>query len=112
MVKVSRNWQHKDLAAGRWFELTICEQMANVGAEIGRAGNWRIKDKKIAQAAFYRGLELLTLTKMDRKNRGRLKELCRLYELLVDWWLGGQEYGDADYDWNKYFYSYNYAARL
>lgn len=95
-----------------WNERTTMEQMANIGAEVGRAINWKPKDKHYAQLAFYRALDLLAQTKSDPKNKTKLTELCRLYELLVDWWLGGQEYGDADYDWNKYFYSYNYAARL
>jgi hypothetical protein len=28
--------QHKELAAGRWRDLSFLEEMANVGAEIGR----------------------------------------------------------------------------
>ncbi len=34
---------HPGLAAGRWFELTLVEQLANVGSEIERALNWAAK---------------------------------------------------------------------
>jgi len=96
---------------GRWFELSIVEQLANVGAEIGRTINWKKKDKPSAQSAFYRALELLLLTKADPKNKTRLQEICRLNEMLVDWYLGNPEYNSTDADWERYFYSFNYACR-
>jgi hypothetical protein len=37
------NYQHKELAAGRWQQMSLVEQMANVGSEVGRALNWRAK---------------------------------------------------------------------
>lgn len=53
----------------RWLKFSLLEQMANIGAEIGRAINWREKDKKESQAFFERGLELLDLTINDPKNK-------------------------------------------
>ena len=38
-------YQHKQLASGRWRELSLVEQMANVGAEVGRAINWQRKQR-------------------------------------------------------------------
>lgn len=96
----------------RWFELSLIEQMANIGAEVGRTINWKKKDKRYAQTAFYRALELLLLTKADPKNKYRLAEVCRLNEMLVDWYLGNPKYVSKDADWEKYFYSFNYAARV
>ena len=69
---------HKELTKEKWQSLSFFEQMANVGAEIGRAENWSLKDKNLCQAAFYRGLELLDVTIEDKKNIKKLKELCRL----------------------------------
>lgn len=94
-----------------WGQRPICEQMANIGAEVGRAISWKKKDKRYAQMAFYRALDLLAQTKSDPKNKGRLSELCRLYEMLADWWLGNPLYHSTDKDWEKYFYEFNYAAR-
>jgi len=34
------SYYHRELAAGRWNELSFLEQMANVGAEIGQTVNW------------------------------------------------------------------------
>ena len=39
---------HQDLTKEKWQALSIFEQMANVGAEVGRAINWRKKDEKVA----------------------------------------------------------------
>lgn len=110
MLKVE--YQHKDLAAGRWFEISCIEQLANVGADVGRAINWRKKgDSERSQSAFYRALELLSLSIDDPKNKDRLKELTRLYEVLVDYFAGDNEYGSSDKLMENYFYFFNAAAQ-
>ncbi|MCX6765159.1 MAG: hypothetical protein NT148_01320 [Candidatus Nealsonbacteria bacterium] len=106
------NHIHKELAAGKWFHLSFFDQMANIGSEIGRAINWKEKDKKISQMAFERGLELLDLTILDSKNRKRLKELCRLREVLADYFCFDNIYKSTSDNLNNYFYSFNYAANL
>ncbi|MFH1610936.1 MAG: hypothetical protein ABIA91_03545 [Patescibacteria group bacterium] len=107
------NYQHKELANGKWFEFSLIDQLSNIGTEIGRAINWRKKDnKEYSQKSFFRGLELLSLTIDDPKNRNhRLKEFCRLYEMLGDYFIGDNQYKSTDELWEKYFYQFNYAAR-
>ena len=95
----------------RWFKFSLMEQMANIGAEVGRAINWREKNKKESQLAFERGLELLDLTINDKKNRKRLKELLLVREMLVDYFCFDNIYGSTDENMNDYFYAFNYAAR-
>jgi len=108
------SYSHKSLVAEKWKELLLIEQMANIGAEIGRAINWRKKEKEeYSQQAFFRGLELLSLTINDSKNKkGCLKELCRLYEILGDYFIGDNEYNSSDDFFEKYFLAFNFAARL
>ena len=96
----------------RWFKFSLAEQMANIGAEIGRAINWREKSKKESRAFFERGLELLDLTIEDPKNKKRLKELLRVRETLADYFCFDNIYGSSDEKWNNYFYAFNNAARL
>lgn len=106
------NYQHKDLAAGRWFEISCIEQLANVGADVGRAINWKKKgDDERSRSAFYRALELLSLSIDDSKNKDRLKELTRLYEVLVDYFAGDNQYGSSDELMEKYFYFFNCEAQ-
>jgi hypothetical protein len=60
------SYQHKNLAAGRWHQLSFLEQMANIGSEVERALNWRRKNNPTySQRAFERALELIDLTLAD-----------------------------------------------
>jgi len=103
---------HKDLAAGRWNELNLAEQLANVGSEVERTISWRNKGKQeYSRQAFMRALELVFLTISAPNNRKRLKELTRLYEVLADYFAGDNIYGSSDELWRKYFYFFNYIAR-
>ena len=106
-------YQHRKLASGRWAKLTFFEQMAHIGSEVERAISWRNKKNDLySQKAFNRALELLFLTIADRRNKKRLKELTRLYEVLVDYFFGRNQYSSSDELWQKYFYAFNYAARV
>lgn len=83
---------HRDLAAGRWFELPRVEQLAHVGSEVERA------------------LALLDLTIADVKHRSRLRELTRLREVLADYFWFDNRYGSTDESWHRYFDAFTHAA--
>ena len=101
---------HKELTREKWQSLSFFEQMANIGAEVGRTINWRVKDIEMSKSAFFRGLELLDLTIEDSKNKSKLKELCRLKEILTDYLYFNNIYNSTDESFNNYFYAFNYAA--
>lgn len=102
---------HSDLI-GRWNDLNICEQMAHIGAEVGRANNWRKKgDLKISKNALFRALELIDFTVSDPNNKDRLNELLRMREILLEDHMGGNCYKCTDASWDKYFLYFNIAAR-
>lgn len=103
--------RHKNLASGRWQELSLPEQMANIGSEIARTINWRDKNKEYSQNAFYRALELTDLTIADPQNKKRLKEIIRMREFLVDYFFGKNIYKSSDKLWQKYFYAFTWASR-
>ena len=104
------NYQHKNLASGRWNKMTLIEQMANVGSEVERLIKWRKKNSEYSRLAFERALELLDLTITDPKNIKRLKEITRVRELLCDYFFENK-YSQTDESWQKYFYAFNWAAR-
>ncbi len=105
-------FEHKELASGRWFALSLVEQLANVGSDVGRALNWKAKNNLLySQKAFERALELLDLTLMDHKNRGRFREVARVREALVDFFAGENAYSSTQESWNKYFLQFAVAAR-
>ncbi|MCL6613555.1 MAG: hypothetical protein K6U03_02860 [Firmicutes bacterium] len=106
------SYQHKELAAGRWHQLSFLEQMANIGSELERALNWRAKNNlPYSQQAFERALELLDLTLESTKGLARKKELCRVREAMVDYFCGTNQFGSTERSWRRYFMPFAYAAR-
>jgi hypothetical protein len=106
--------QHRDLAAGGWWSLSLAEQLGNVGSEVSRAATWSARNPPRAEAAFYRALELLDLTLDDprhRKSVARLRELARVREVVVDFFDGPNQYGSTAASLQKYFDAYALAAR-
>ncbi len=106
------NYQHKELASGKWNKLTFIEQMANLGSEVGRTITWKNQDKPdYSKRAFERALELLYLTIADIKNKHHLRGLTRLREALIDYFSFDNEFKSSDKLWQNYFYAFNFAAR-
>ena len=106
------NYQHKELAAGRWNEMPFLEQMANIGSEVERALNWRAKkNAAYSQKAFERALELMDLTLESPSNTTRLRELVRTREALVDYFFGENQFVSTEASWRKYFMAFTCAAR-
>ena len=104
--------QHKDLAAGRWGQLSFLEQMANIGGEVERALNWKSKNNAdYAQKAGERALELIDLTLEETKKTSRFKEITRLREALVDYFFDSNQFMSSERLWRNYFSSFTYAAR-
>lgn len=104
--------EHKNLASGGWIKLSLAEQMANIGSEVERALKWQEKgNHDYSQKAFFRSLELLSLSLDCQKNGARLKELARLYEVLVDYFKGKNIFSSSALLWRKYFYAFNWLAR-
>jgi hypothetical protein len=102
---------HAGLAAGRWEQLTLMQQLGNVGSEVSRARRWEGRDPKLFEQAMIRAFELLDLSIRDPRWRRRLKELTRARELLCDAWLGGKEYRADLEGLDRYFFNFALAAR-
>lgn len=105
------NAVHQTLAAGRWNEFSLAEQLGNIGSEISRASRWHGKNQALFQGAQERAFELLDLTIQDRRWQGRLKELTRAREVFSDAISGGEAYGSTLDDLDRYFLAFALAAR-
>ncbi len=100
---------HKDLVAGKWGELSLAEQMGNIGSEVLRVS--RSKDENIFSGAVERALELFDLTLSDPRWRGRYREIARAREVFCDAVYGGKLYGSSLKDLVPYFDNFAFAAR-
>jgi hypothetical protein len=104
--------QHRELAAGRWYQLSLVEQLANTGSEVERALNWKQRgNAEYSMRAIARALELLDLTIADPRHRGRLRELTRVREVLVDYFYADNGFGSSPARWRTYFNAFAVAAR-
>lgn len=106
--------QHRDLAAGGWWTLSLPEQLGNVGSEISRAERWKFRNPEVSRGALYRALELLDLMLDDprlRQSRPRLREVARAREVVADYFAGPNQYGSSGPSLQKYFDAYALAAR-
>lgn len=106
------NYQHKELAQGKWKQLSLMEQMANIGSEVERALNWRKKNNaNYSQQAIERALELLDLTLACNAQTRHIRELTRLRETIVDYFFGTNEFMSTDAQWKKYFLQFACGVR-
>ena len=106
--------KHREQAAGRWWQLTLAEQLGNVGSEVSRTLRWRSRNASIAQGAMDRALELLDLTLADPRHRrsvARLREIARAREVLVDFLDGPNQYHSSAASLQRYFDAYALASR-
>ena len=107
--------QHRDLGAGRWWELSLAEQLGNIGSEVSRAARWSSRNPKVAQGALYRALELFDLTLADPRlleSPARLREIARAREVVADFFAGPNQYRSTATSLQKYFDAYAVAARM
>jgi hypothetical protein len=105
---------HKEYATGKWFDLTLLEQMGNIGSEVYRTFKWfRQKDDRF-QNAFERALELFDFTLDDTRWKGRRKEIARSRELFCSLMTEPEKYENINDEldaMDKYFFYFALKAR-
>ena len=59
-------------------------------------------------------MELLDLTILDKKHRshGTLKELLRIREAMIDYFMFDNDYKTDNTFWHNYFLDFNYLAAI
>ncbi|SRR6266542_3015143 len=104
---------HQGLAAGRWNELTLAEQLANVGSEVERAIRARESGKSSRfESAFDRALELFDLTARDPRWSGsRRREILRAREEFCRLFFDENVPADSAAGLRKYFLQFGVLAR-
>jgi hypothetical protein len=105
---------HQQLASGRWAELTLTEQLANVGSEVDRAIRAAAADRvERRDRAMERALELFDLTAADERWRGpRRREVLRAREEFCRLLLATETpEPDSASSLSRYFLHFAVAAR-
>ena len=103
-------YQHKSLAAGRWAEMSLAEQMMNIGSEVSRANRWKRKGNiEQSHHAADLALELVSLTIDAQRGKHDLGEFCRLYETMADYYYGDNIYQTDPDKLQSYFDAFYYA---
>lgn len=95
------------LDSWRWFKLSIYDQLWNIWSEIWRSinnkKNWNLERYN---ESILRAYELLDMSMADTRWRKtpKLKEICRLRELISDYFFWNNKYNTSDIFLEKYFY--------
>ena len=105
--------KHPGLAGGRWHELTLAEQLGNIGSEVSRACNARARGNNDRMfKAVDRALELFDLTATDDRWAGaRRREILRAREYFCRVCFGDDAEVDAPDYLRRYFLQFATAAR-
>lgn len=111
VLVMTQQFIHQDLANGRWHNLNIEEQLANIGSEVFRAIKGRGNHHRY-QGAIARALELFDFTLSDPRWKGhRLKEIARARELFCDAISDHPQYQTTLEDLDRYFTQFALLAR-
>ena len=109
---MEKKYQHADLANGRWAQMSVVEQMANIGSEVDRAFHWRNKNnRQLCLNAVNRAFELIDLTLASTRHYPTLKEFARAREVLADYFYAENEYHSTEAWLRKYFLQFAMALR-
>ena len=100
-------------SAGRWSQLSLVEQLANVGSEVERAIRARERGQEPRlEHALARALELFDLTAADERWRGpRRREVLRAREEFCRIFHGTDVPPGSARGLSSYFLAFAVAAR-
>ncbi len=98
----------------RWLNMSIFEQMGNIGSEVGRSINaWNSGNNERFNGALIRALDLFDATTeaLIVKKSPRVREVLIAREQFLNLFFGNAPVDD-DKKIEKYFTQYAVAARL
>ncbi len=88
----------------KWYEMSVEEQISNIGSEVNRAINWENKGNIERSRNFCnKAKELLQLSMEDPKNRHRMGEFFNAICELDDRFFGENKYQTTDEVLRKYY---------
>ena len=93
-----------ELKAEKWSKLLLAQQMGNIGSEVQRAFGWQERgDEDQKEKSINRFLDLIDLSLIDKRWQKRCWEICRMREVLCDYFLAGNSFGNSFQNLINYF---------
>ena len=103
---------HHSLVQGKWKQLSLAEQIGNIGSELARARSWDERNMtEPKNQALMRVLELIDLTLDSVRQPSHLKEIARLREAVAGLFVGGMEVCASFADLEKFYLPFAVLAR-
>ena len=88
----------------KWTDLTLAEQMVNVGNEVRRAFNAEKKgNEERMKNECLAAVNMLALMMSDPRNLYRQSELLLAERVLVDYFFGGNTYNSSEEGIRRYY---------
>lgn len=104
--------QHTNLETSLWSNGDLEFQLANIGSEVFRSLSWKDKNNpEYARLANFRALELIDLLLKNLKSPAHLKEIARVRELWLDFFMGENIYQQTAKQWKDYFQAFTYVVQ-
>ncbi len=92
------------MTAERWHKLSLAEQMGNIGSEVQRAYSMQKRgDEEQKEKSINRFLELIDLSLTDKRWQKRCLEICRIREVLCDYFFAKNSFGNSFENLINYF---------
>ncbi len=93
-----------ELDEERWHKLPLPEQMGNIGSEVLRASLLQKRgDSEQKEKSIDRFLELIDLSLNDKRWQKRCLEICRIREVLCDYFFANNSFGNPFENIINYF---------
>lgn len=100
------------MESNKWHSLYLAEQMANIGSEAARLIKLKgAGEKEAMEKSLARALQLVDLTLSDSRWRGRLQEIARMREVLIDFCFGEGVFATSEAMLKNYFLPFALLSR-
>lgn len=93
-----------ELDIERWHKLSLAHQMGNIGSEVQRAFSLQKRGEEVQKdKSVERFLELIDLSLSDKRWQKRCWEICRVREVLCDYFFTENSFGNSFENLINYF---------
>ena len=85
-----------ELNKERWHSLSFSKQIGNIGSEVQRAYSLQKRgDNEQKERSIDRFLELIDLSLNDKRWQKKCLEICRIREVLCDYFFTNNSFGNS-----------------